>query len=478
MPQMSHLDVYDSARSMAAAVAAKEVSARELLELHLSRIEATNPLVNAIVNLDPERAREQAEAADQALASGQEVGPLHGLPFAFKDTHEAAGWPTTFGSPLRADHVSRRDDLIVERIRAAGVVVIGKTNVPEWAAGSHTFNPVFGTTRNPYALDRSAGGSSGGAAAALASGMVPLAEGSDMGGSLRNPASFCNVVGLRPSVGRVPNWPATNAWELTSVGGPMARNVEDLALLLAVIAGPSTRAPLSLETPGSTFAPPLEGRLEGLRVAVSVDLGGSFAVDHAVAGVVREQGELLAASGAHVDEAHPDLTGADEVFRTSRAWFFQHRFGAMLAKRPEAFKPSLADNIRAGADLSGADVARAYELRTRLAERVRVFFETYDVLVMPVSQVPPFSADEEYPSAINGEPQATYLDWMRSAYLVTVTGCPAISVPAGFTAEGWPVGVQLVAAPRQERRLLEVAHAFEQLNRAGERRPQIRQEQG
>jgi amidase len=294
-----------------------------------------------------------------------------------------------------------------------------------------------------------------------------------MGGSLRNPASFCNVVGLRPSVGRVPSWPTTNAWELTSVGGPMARTVEDLALLLSVVAGPSTRAPMSLETPGSAFAPPIEGDLAGLRVAVSVDLGGSFAVDHAVAAVVRDQVQPLRDAGAEVDEAHPDMTGAERIFRTLRAWQFQHRFGAMLERRPEAFKPSLADNIRAGADLTGADVAHAYELRTRLAERIRVFFEIYDVLVMPVSQVPPFSADEEYPSTINGEAQKSYLDWMRSAYFITVTGCPAISVPAGFTPDGLPVGVQLVAAPRQERRLLEVAHAFERLNRAGERRPAI-----
>ncbi|MGH3364546.1 MAG: amidase [Nocardioidaceae bacterium] len=474
---MTDLDVYSSARAMAAAVAAKEVSARELLEMHLRRIEETNPAVNAIVSLDPDRARDQAAEADDALAAGRPVGPLHGLPFAFKDTHEVAGWPTTFGSPLRADHVSRRDDLVVERIRSAGVVVMGKTNVPEWAAGSHTFNPVFGTTLNPYALDRSAGGSSGGAAAALASGMVPLADGSDMGGSLRNPASFCNVVGLRPSVGRVPTWPSINAWELTSVSGPMARNVEDLALLLSVVAGPSTRAPMSLETPGSVFGPPLDAVLEGVRVALSVDLGGSFTVDHTVADVVRTQSEPLVGAGAHVTEAHPDMTGADQVFRTLRAWHFQHRFGVMLERRPEAFKRSLADNIRAGAALSGADVARAYELRTRLAERVRAFFEEHDVLLMPVSQVPPFSADEEYPSDINGEVQPTYLDWMRSAYLITVTGCPAISVPAGFTPQGWPVGVQLVAAPNQERRLLEIAHAFEEINRSGERRPRIRQEQ-
>jgi amidase len=470
---VADIDYYSTAREMVEAVAAKRVSARELLELHLARIEETNPAVNAIVSLDAERAREQASAADQATSRGDRTGPLHGLPFAFKDTHEVAGWRTTFGSPLRADHVPRRDELIVERIRAAGVVVIGKTNVPEWAAGSHTFNPIFGTTLNPYDLTRSAGGSSGGAAAALACGMVPLAEGSDMGGSLRNPASFCNVVGLRPSVGRVPAWPTTNAWELTSVGGPMARNMEDLALLLSVIAGPSTRAPNSLDAPGAAFAPPLDGSLRGVRVALSTDLGGAFALDRDVADVVVAQREPLREAGAHVTDAHPDLTGADDVFRTLRAWLFQHRFASLLAKYPDSFKPSLADNIRAGADLSGADVARAFERRTRLVERVRVFFESHDLLVMPVSQVPPFNADEEYPETVDGQPQASYLDWMRSSYLVTATGCPAISVPAGFTEQGWPVGVQIVAAPRQDRRLLELAHAFEQVTRAGDRHPQL-----
>ncbi len=423
--------------------------------------------------MDPERSRAAAAEADAKTASGEPLGPLHGLPHAFKDTHEVAGWTTTFGSPLRKDYVPKRDELIAERIRAAGVVVLGKTNVPEWAAGSHTFNPVFGTTRNPYDLSRSAGGSSGGAAAALASGMVPLADGSDMGGSLRNPASFCNVVGLRPSVGRVPAWPTTNAWELTSVGGPMARNVEDLALLLSVIAGPSTRARLSLETPGSSFAPPLTGDLRGLRVALSTDLGGAFQVDHEVAAIVTAQAGVLAGAGAEVSDDHLDVTGAEAAFRTLRAWLFQARFGAMLQRRPEAFKPSLADNIRAGESLSGADVATAYQRLTSLAEKVRLFFETYDVLVLPVSQVPPFDAGEEFPAAINGQEQTTYLDWMRSAFLITVTGCPAMSVPAGFTREGWPVGLQLVAAPSNERRLLEVAHAFEQLTRVGDRRPTL-----
>jgi amidase len=467
------IDCYSTAREMVRAVAAKEISARELLQLHLDRIAGANSDVNAIVSLDVDRARQGAAEADERLTAGGPVGPLHGLPHAFKDTHEVAGWRTTFGSPLRADYVPKRDDLVAERIRAAGVVVIGKTNVPEWAAGSHTFNPIFGTTRNPYDLTRSAGGSSGGAAAGLAAGMVPLADGSDMGGSLRNPASFNNVVGLRPSVGRVPNWPAVNGWEVTSVSGPMARNVEDLALLLSVLAGPTRRAPLSLEAPGTTFAPPLHGDLSGVRVAVSVDLGGAFQVDRAVAEVIRDQAKVFEAGGAVVDDAHPVLHSADATFRTLRAWLFQHRFRTLLDKRPDDFKPSLRDNIEAGAGLTGADVAKAYQQLTSIHDRMRVFFETYDVLAIPVSQVPPFSAEQEFPAEINGQPQETYLDWMRSAYLITVTGCPAISVPAGFTQEGWPVGIQLVGPVRGERRLLEIAHAFEQATRVGDRRPSL-----
>lgn len=450
------ITVESTARDQVAAVRTKDISARELLDLHLDRIAERNPELNAIVSLDEERARASAAAADDALARGDEVGPLHGLPFAFKDTHVAAGWRTTFGSPLFRDFVPEQDELIVERIRRAGVTVIGKTNVPEFAAGSHTFNTIFGTTLNPVDPTRSAGGSSGGAACALASGMVPLAEGSDMGGSLRNPASFCGVVGLRPSLGRVPQWPLYNQWETTSVGGPMARNVGDLALLLSVIAGPDGRAPNSLGDPGSAFADPSPVDLTGIRVAASVDLGGAFEVDHEVADVVRSAAASLGAV-----EAHPELPEADDTFRTLRAWHFQAMFGDLLAAHPDAFKQSLADNIRAGEHLTGADVARAYRNRTALAERMREFFMRYDVLVLPAAQVPPFPADQEYPATINGHAQETYLDWMRACYYVTVTGCPAISVPFGRTADGLPVGVQLVAAHGRDRFLLEVAAAVE-----------------
>src|SRR3954454_12561581 len=300
---------------MVAAIRGREICARELLEVHLARIAERNPELNALVSLDEARAREGAAAADEATARGDELGPLHGLPFAVKDTHDVAGWRTTYGSPLFADHVPDADDLVVERIRRAGVVVIGKTNVPEFAAGSHTFNKVFGTTLNPVDPNRSAGGSSGGAACALASGMVPLAEGSDMGGSLRNPASFCGVVGLRPSLGRVPQWPKANQWETTSVGGPMGRTVEDVALLLAVIAGPDPRAPQALGEPGTAFAPPLAGSLTGLRVAVSTDLGGLLEVDTEVASVVEGSRQVFASAGASVGTAHPSLAEGDDTFR-------------------------------------------------------------------------------------------------------------------------------------------------------------------
>jgi len=458
---VADLTVESTARDQAAAVRRGEISARELLDLHLAQIAQRNPELNAIVSLDEERARDGAKRADEAMAGGADVGPLHGLPFAFKDTHVVAGWRTTFGSPLFQDFVPDRDELIVERVRGAGVVVIGKTNVPEFASGSHTFNPVFGTTLNPVDPSRSAGGSSGGAACALAAGMVPLADGSDMGGSLRNPASFCGVVGLRPSLGRVPQWPQYNQWETTSVGGPLARNVGDLALLLSVMAGPDPRAPQALGDPGIVFAPPVPGSLTGLRVAVSTDLGGVLEVDTEVASVVEASRAVFESGGATVDAAHPDLAEGDDTFRTLRAWHFQARFGRLLAEHPDDFKQSLADNIRAGERLTGADVARAYTQRTTLSERMREFFAGHDLLVLPAAQVPPFPADHEFPAEINGKAMATYLDWMRACYLITVTGCPAISVPFGRTSDGLPVGVQLVAPYGADRFLLEVAGAFE-----------------
>ncbi|HET6257342.1 amidase [Pseudonocardia sp.] len=463
--------IFTDARELARMLRAKEISAREVLDAHLAQIERCNPDVNAIVTLVADRAADEAAAADERLAHGDEVGPLHGLPIAHKDTHDTAGIRTTYGSPLLADNVPTRDALVVERIRAAGAITIGKTNVPEFAAGSHTINPVFGPTRNPYAPSRSPGGSSGGAAAALACGMHPLADGSDMGGSLRNPASYCNVVGLRPSPGRVPAWPDAAPWSTLAVPGPMARTVSDVALLLGVLTGPDPRDPTALDTPGAVFAaePPTDVR--GLRVAVAPDLGGAVPVDPAVKVVVERAARVLEELGCVVEPACPDLTGADEAFRTLRAWQFELAYSAMLDAHPDDLKATLRDNILAGRTLTGPDVGRAHVLQAALYHRVREFFGRYDALLAPVSQVPPFPIEWEYPTEVAGVPMHDYLEWMGSAYLISATGCPAISVPAGFTPDGLPVGLQIVGRHRGELGLLRIGRAFEQATGHGRTRP-------
>ncbi|MPR00545.1 amidase [Modestobacter sp. I12A-02628] len=458
------------ATELAAMVRAREVSARELLEAHLARIERLDPLVNAIVTLDSEGARAAADAADAQLASGAPLGPLHGLPVAHKDTHQTGGMRTTWGSPLHRDTVPARDELVVARLRAAGAVRVGKTNVPEFAAGSHTFNTLFGATHNPYRHGFSAGGSSGGAAAALAAGLVPVAEGSDMGGSLRNPAAFCNVVGLRPTPGRVPSHPTATAWSQLSVQGPMGRTVADVALGLSVLAGPDPRVPISLAAePG--LAAPLPTELTGLRVAWAPTLGGRVPVDPAVLSTLEASLGVFGELGATVEEDCPDLTGADEVFGTLRAWLFDASFGDLVRRHPDQVKQTIRWNAAVGAALTGADLARAEVAHTRLYERVVAFFDRYDVLLAPTTQVLPFPVETEYPTEVDGVELADYVAWMRSCTLVSATGCPALSVPGGFSPDGLPVGLQVVGAPRADRRVLEVGHAFEQATGFGLRRP-------
>jgi amidase len=488
-----------SARRIAGAVRSREVSCREVVAAHLDQIERVNPAVNAVVTLVPERALEEARLADEATTVGRETGPLHGVPVAHKDTHATAGIRTTYGSRLLADHVPDADELVVERLRRAGVISIGKTNVPEFAAGSHTFNEVFGVTRNPYDLTRSAGGSSGGAAAALACGMQPLADGSDMGGSLRNPASFCNVVGFRPSAGRVPSYPSLLPWGTLGVQGPMARTVGDVALAMRVLAGPDPRAPLASGEDPALFDRPLErgpvrgpvrdlepdpdpvmglglGRglgLAGLRVAWSPDLGGSVPVEPEVVEALEAQLGVFADLGCPVEIACPDFTGADEAFRVLRAWQFGLTLGPHLREHRDVLKPGLVRNIEAGASLSGHDVAVAHQRQGELYHRVREFFEVFDVLLLPVSQVVPFDIDLEYPDVVAGEPQEDYLGWMRSASQVSLTGCPALSVPAGFTPAGLPVGLQVVGPHMADLFVLQVGAAFEARTRFARVRPGV-----
>jgi len=461
------------ATELAGMLRAREISARELLDAHLDRIERLDPSVNAVVTLDVDGARAAADAADAALAAGEDVGPLHGLPVAHKDTHATGGMRTTWGSPLHTDTVPLRDELIVARYKAAGAVRVGKTNVPEFAAGSHTFNTVFGATHNPYRHGLSAGGSSGGAAAALAAGFVPLADGSDMGGSLRNPAAFCNVVGFRATPGRVPSWPAALGWSQLSVQGPMGRTVADVALQMSVVAGADPRVPISLADDPAGFAAPLPDRLDGQRVAWAPDLDGRVTVDPAITAALESSVGVFEGLGASVEEACPDLSGADDVFGTLRAWIFDTTYTDLARRHPDKVKESIRWNAEMGAKLTGADLARAEIAHTKLYEQMVAFFERYDVLLAPTTQVLPFPVELEYPTEIGGVPQENYLEWMRSCTLFSATGCPALSVPGGFTDDGLPVGLQIIGAPRADRRVLEAGHAFEQATQFWQRRPAL-----
>jgi amidase len=458
---VSHELYYRSATELAGLLRAKQISAREVVTAHLDRIEAVNPAVNAIVTLTAERALGQAAELDDRAARGNFAGPLHGLPVAHKDNHLTAGIRTTFGSLARAEFVPDTDDLVIERMRAAGVITLGKTNIPEFAAGGHTFNEVFGVTRNPYDRSVTAGGSSGGAAAALAAGMHALADGNDMGGSLRLPAGYCNVIGLRPSAGRVPVYPAADGYAGLSVQGPMARTVDDVALLLSVMAGPDRRSPISLEEPGSSFADVPAGGLAGRRIAFSTDLGGRIEIEDEMAGMVRSAAAVCETAGAQVEDACPDFSGADECFRTLRAWQFEATLGPFLDEHSALVRASLYENMLQGRTLTGPQVGRAAVLRTALFHRMREFLEFYDALILPVAPVRAFDAGIQYPDVVAGRQQPDYLGWMRAVCHVTVTGHPAISMPAGFTAAGTPVGVQFVGRHRGERDLLGLAKGFE-----------------
>ena len=448
----------------------REVSALEVMQAHLDQIERTNPGVNAIVTLLPEQALDSAREMDARLTRGDAPGPLCGLPVAHKDLAVTKGIRTTFGSPIFSDFVPDQDALIVERLRNSGALTIGKTNTPEFGAGSQTFNAVFGATRNPHALDKTCGGSSGGAAAALASGMMPIADGSDLGGSLRNPASFCNVAGLRPSAGRVPTWPSLSAWFPMAVQGPMGRTVADIALQMSAIAGPDPRSPISIEESATLFSRPLERDCKGLRIAWSRDLGG-LPVDAEVTRVLDAHRVVFEKLGCDVSDADPDLRDADEIFQVLRAWNFEIAYGKLLKTNRDQMKDTVVWNIEEGARLSGSQVGSAERKRTQLFHRMRNFMDNYDFLVAPVVQVLPFDVKQPYVTEINGEQMGTYIDWMKSCFRISVTGQPALSVPCGFSRDGLPVGLQIVGRYRDDFGVLQLGHAFEQETGYWKRRP-------
>jgi amidase len=461
-----------SAVEMARLIHEKKLSAREALAAHMQQIERVNPKVNAIVTLVPELAAAAAAKADELQAHGKMMGPLHGLPVAHKDLLETRGIRTTFGSPLFKDYVPAEDDIVVERMARAGAITIGKTNTPELGAGSQTFNKIFGATRNPYDLTKTCGGSTGGGAVSLACGFAPVVSGSDTGGSLRNPAAFCNVVGFRPSIGRVPNPKSSFAWSTLSTSGCLGRSVADLAYVLSTIAGPDPRAPLSINEPGERFARPLDRSFKGVRVAWFKDLGG-VPFDPRVRAIVDGHRKTFGSLGCVVEQAEPDFALAEIAFRKLRAWGTAYSADADYRAHPELFKDTLKGEIEEGLHLSGMDVANAEAAHGQLWRGFQAFLEKYEYFILPTTQLPPFDVNTEYPTEIAGVKFTNYIDWMKSCWYISATGNPAASVPGGFTAEGLPVGVQIVGRYHADFSVLQMAHALEQATGFGKKRPAI-----
>jgi amidase len=459
-----------SAVELAARIRSKDVSAREVMTAHLARIERVNPKVNAIVTLVAERAMSDAARADELTARGGPLGVLHGLPVAHKDLVDTAGIRTTRGSLFYKDHVPTQDALIVQRIRAAGAVTCGKTNTPELGAGSQTFNSVFGATRNPYDVTKTCGGSSGGAAVALACRMLPIADGSDTGGSLRNPAAFCNVVGFRTSPGCVAS--ESTSWSPLSVSGPMARSVADVALFLSAMAGPNPRNPLFLSGDGSRFRAPLERDFKGVPVAWWKGLGG-IPFEAEIRRIVDANRNVFQSLGCVVEDAEPDFTGVDQAFPALRYISNHPRYSELIRQNPEWVKDTIKYEVSEAERLTGADVGRALARQARMYEQSQEFFARYEYFVLPVTQVAPFDVNVPYPTRIADTPMNTYVDWMRSCWYVTFMANPAIAVPAGFTDAGLPVGIQIVGRHRDEWSVLQIAHAFEQATQHGKRRPPV-----
>jgi len=461
------------ATEMIAAIKKKTLSPREIVEALLARVEKINPKVNAYCTVVPEMALEAAKKAEAEIRQGGKLGPLHGIPVSIKDLTLTAGIRTTFGSKIFEHHVPTEDALIVQRLKAAGAIVIGKTNTPEFGAGANTYNAVFGATRNPWKLSHTCGGSSGGAAVALACGLGPLATGSDLGGSLRIPASFCGVVGFRTSAGRVPIYPSFMGWDTLAVEGPMARTVGDTALMLSVIAGADDRSPISLPGDGREFLAAVEHpNIRGFKVAWSADLKVS-PVDREIEAVAGAAAKRFTELGCTVEQAEPDFSRVREIIHVTRALRMVTLHAEKLEKWRDQMNSNLVWNIEKGFPLTAQQVGMAEKERTALYHRVRQFFERYDLLLTPTVAVPPFPVEMPYPQEINGKPINNYQEWLYLTYAITVTGLPAISVPCGWTAEGLPVGLQIVGRRLGEATVLRAAAAFEAIAPWQDKRPPV-----
>ncbi|MBI2527745.1 MAG: amidase [Candidatus Rokubacteria bacterium] len=461
---MSDRDLcFTPATELARLFRARKTSPLEVMQATLARIDAVNPTLNAYVTVVREQALQAARRATTALGrKGAALPPLHGVPVSIKDLTPTRGIRTTWGSKIYEHHVPEEDALIVQRLKAAGAIVVGKTNTPEFGAGGNTFNAVFGATRNPWNPALTCGGSSGGAAVALATGMGPLAQGSDLGGSLRIPAAFCGVVGFRTTPGLIPKYPVELAWDSLSVTGPMARTVADTALMLSVIAGPDDRAPLSYDVEARRFLRAVKApSIRGWRVAWTPDLDGLVPVDAEVAAVAAGATRPFRALGARVQAACPDFGEVNDIVLGTRGLTMVAMHADKLPEWRDEMQKGLVWNIEQGLKLAPRDIARAEKARTALWYRVRAFMETHDLLILPTVAVPPFPVEKPYPTEINGKPLDNYTQWFFLTYGITVTGLPVISVPCGFTRSGLPVGLQIVGRRRQEAMVLRAAAAFE-----------------
>jgi amidase len=447
-----------TASEIAHKVAVRELSPVEVIEAALDRVHQLNPRLNAIVTLN-EHALDDARELERRLAAGERPGPLAGVPVGIKDVTQVAGLRTTFGSPLYRDHVPSEDALIVQRLRAADAIILGKTNTPEFAAGGNTWNEVFGRTRNPWDPARSAGGSTGGGAAALATGMIALAEGTDLGGSLRIPASFCGVVGLRPSPGLVPTCPSDFVWDTLQVSGPMARNALDVALMLQAVAGPSPCTPLRQPIAGRDFVAAVQaGPRRKLRLAYCPDIAG-IGIDPAIEQVCRAAAISLEECGASVEAVELDLSAGREAFLALRGLWFVTWMQERL-DRIEEFGVNVKNNTKAGLAGFVRELGTAEAVRGRIWQQFRKFFERHDHLLTPTMAVPPFPVEQNYPDSVAGKPMQTYIDWIAPTFVLSLTGLPVVSVPCGLAA-GMPVGMQIVGAPEGEEAVLALAAALQ-----------------
>ena len=453
-----------SARSVRDLLKDRQVSPLELLDALENRISEVDGAVNALPTLCFERARQRARERD---FSGL---PLAGIPVAIKDLLPVSGVRTTFGSMAYRDHIPEASDLLVERIEAAGGIVYAKSNTPEFGAGANTFNDVFGFTRNPWNTALSAAGSSGGSAVALATGMAWLATGSDLGGSLRNPASFCSIVGLRPSQGRIASDPGETAFNRLSMEGPMARNVNDAAMLLDVMAGYDRRDPMSLDDPAESFEEAAISENVPPRIAFSPDLGVT-PVDPEVAEICERAALRFEELGARVEKAQPDFSGLQDVFQVHRALSFATSLGPQLEANRDTFKPEIVWNVEKGLALTGQDIMNAMVERSEIYRRANTFFSDFDLILTPATVVPPYPVEQRFVQRVGDHEFSNYIEWCSIAYAFTVLGAPAMSVPCGFTQSGLPVGLQIAAPLREEARLLAAASALENLLRLSDALP-------